>query len=176
MDAKRIEKAKLNFNNYLVDSLITKTKFNKIIYETYLRNSYESLKSAELLFKQKIPLWTIVTSYYSMFYIANALIYLKGYKTKHKIVHQIINETLIALCLKDIHINLLQGYEEEKEKALGLAETLLENYEYEKNKRSRFQYETTDEIKLSKAKTSLKRAKEFVTIIRKILSDIVQKP
>ena len=101
--------------------------------------------------------------------MASALIYTKRYKAQHKIVHQIINETLIVLCYKEIKNQLLEEYEEEKEKALSIAENLLNNYEFEKNKRSKFQYETTETIKFSKAETSLKRAKEFMAMIRKII-------
>ena len=65
----------------------------------------------------------------------------------------------------------LEEYEEEKDKALSASENLLNSYEYEKTKRSRFQYETTGEIEESKAKTSLERAKKFVSVIRQLLGE-----
>jgi len=49
----------------------------------------------------------------------------------------------------------------EKEKALSATPNLLDNYEFEKTKRSQFQYETTGEIKESKAKTFFRKSKEF---------------
>ena len=104
-----------------------------------------------------------------MFYIANAFIYKKGYKTSHKIVHKIISDALIVLVKKDIEIKYIKEYEEEKEKALSLAEQLLDNFEFERAKRSTFQYEMTKEIKESKSKTSLNRAKEFVSVFRRLL-------
>ena len=66
----------------------------------------------------------------------------------------------------------MDGYSEEKEKALVIVDNHLENYERERAKRSSFQYETTEEIKQAKAKTSLDRAKEFITLMEEILSRI----
>ena len=104
-----------------------------------------------------------------MFYIACAYIYKRGYKSKGEIVHQVINESLVILARNDIEKHFLEEYEEEREKALSASENLLKDYEYEKAKRSRFQYETTEEIKESRAKTSLERAKNFIAVIRQLL-------
>ena len=53
--------------------------------------------------------------------------------------------------------------------ALDLSDTLLQSYDAERSKRSEFQYETTEEIKEAKAKTSLMRAEEFSKEIEKLL-------
>ncbi|MBU1129282.1 MAG: hypothetical protein KJ949_01475 [Nanoarchaeota archaeon] len=170
MDENRIRIAEKNFKRYLDEGLIRKIPFSEIIYRTYLNNSLESLRVAEEIFKVKSsPLWVVVCSYYSMFYIACAYIYKKGYKTKHEIVHQIVNESIIVLARHDLEKHFLEEYEEEKEKAMTSTENLLNDYEFEKTKRSQFQYETTGEIKEAKAKTSLERAKNFVAVIRGIL-------
>ena len=138
-------------------------------YESFL----ESLKVAEELFKNKTsPLWVVISSYYSMFYIANAYIYKKGYKASHDIVHQVINETLIVLARHDLEKHFVEEYEEEKLKALSASQNLLEVYESEKLKRAEFQYETTGEVKESKAKTSFERAKNFVSVIRQIIKNL----
>ncbi len=171
MDEKRIKIAENNFKNYLRDGLIKKEFFNDIIYQTYLKNATESLNVANEILKNKTSfLWVIVSSYYSMFYIASAYIYKRGYKAGHEIVHQVINEALIVLSKNDLEKHFLEEYEEEKEKALAASENLLKDYEFEKTKRERFQYETTEEIKEAKAKTSLDRAKNFVAIIRQLLT------
>jgi uncharacterized protein (UPF0332 family) len=171
MDEKRIKLAEDNFRNYLNQGLIKKAPFQDIIYQTYVNNSLESLKVAEEIFTNKTSsLWVVVSSYYSMFYIASAYIYKKGYKSSHEIVHQIINEALIVLARHDLEKHFLEEYEEEKDKALSSTQNLLEVYGVEKTKRSEFQYETTGEIKESKAKTSLERAKNFVAILRILLS------
>ena len=171
MDEKRIKQAEDNFKNYLREGKIMKEfNPNKLIYETYLRNARESLKVANLLFQNNASsLWVVVTSYYSMFYMACAYLYKLGYKTKHEIVHQVVNESLIVQGRHKIKNHLLKAYEIEKEEALSISDNYLKGYGFEKVKRSTFQYETTENIKESKAQTSLNRAKEFLTLIEEIL-------
>lgn len=172
MDEKRMKIAENNFKSYLRDGLIKKEVFKDIVYQTYLKNSAESLNVASELLKNKTSyLWVVVSSYYSMFYIASAYLYKKGYKAGQEIVHQVINEALIVLSKSDLEKHFLDEYEEEKEKALAASENLLKNYEFEKAKRVRFQYETTEVIKEAKARTSLERAKNFVAVIRQLLSE-----
>jgi len=171
MDEKRIKQAEDNFKNYLREGKITKVNgINTLIYETYLRNARESLGVANLLSQNKASfLWVIVTSYYSMFYMACAYLYKLGYKTKHEIVHQVVNEALIVQGRHKIKNHILKAYEVEKEEALSISDNHLKNYEFEKVKRATLQYETTDNIKESKAQTSLNRAKEFLTLMEGIL-------
>mgnify|MGYP001602379603 CR=1 FL=1 len=170
MDEKRIKQAEINFKNYLNEGKIKRTGFDNLIYETYLRNARESLNAANHLFENKTSsLWVVVTSYYSMFYIACAYLYKLGYKPGDEIVHQVVNESLIVQGRHKIKNHLLENYSEEKEKASVIVDNYLENYEKEKAKRASFQYQTTEEIKESKANTSLNRAKEFVELIREIL-------
>ncbi len=172
MDEKRVKIAENNFRNYLRDGLIRKEVFRDIVYQTYLKNATESLNAANELFKNKTSfLWVVVSSYYSMFYIVSAYLYKKGYKAGQEIVHQVINEALIVVSKNDLEKHFLEEYEEEKEKALAASENLLKDYEYEKTKRARFQYETTEAIKEAKAKTSLERAKNFVAVIRQLLGE-----
>ncbi|MBI2651749.1 hypothetical protein HYX01_04720 [Candidatus Woesearchaeota archaeon] len=79
---KRIKEAQSSFNSYLQDGLVAKKKeFEQRIFNILENNANESLKIAEMLFaNQDSWLWTIVTSYYSMYYIANAVLYKMGYK------------------------------------------------------------------------------------------------
>jgi uncharacterized protein (UPF0332 family) len=171
MDEKRINLAENNFRSYLQEGKIKKIpKINPLIYETYLRNARESLNVANQLFENKTSsLWVVVTSYYSMFYMACAYLYNLGYKPGEMIVHQVVNEALIVHGRHKIKNYILENYNEEKEKALIIVDNYLENYEREKSKRAAFQYETTEKIKESKAKTSLIRAKEFLTLMEEIL-------
>src|SRR3989338_8428579 len=104
-----------------------------------------------------------------MFYMACAFLYKLGYKPGGEIVHQVVNESLIVQGRHQIKNHLLENYNEEKEKASVIVDNYLDNYEREKGKRASFQYQTTEEIKESKAGTSLSRAKEFVELIRGIL-------
>ena len=115
MDEKRIRTAEENFRRYLQQNLIRKSLFSELIYKTYFNNALESLRVAEELFRNKTSsLWVVVTSYYSMFYIASAYIYQKGYKSSHEIVHQIINEALIVLARHDLEKHFIELTEDKE--------------------------------------------------------------
>jgi uncharacterized protein (UPF0332 family) len=141
----------------------------------YLKNAELSLKLAEDLMEHRLKpyLWVIVISYYSMFYIANAVLLDLGYKIGDKIVHKVTNESLIVLVINKIKKGLLDEYEIAKDDALDIAsfksEEIINYYELELEKRSRFQYEMTESIKEQKALTSLKRARKFIFEMKKLL-------
>ncbi len=167
IDKKRIDEAKNNFNRYLNEGLIKKEE-NKSAFITYLKNSELSLKVADKLIKDELKpyLWVVVCSYYSMFYIANAVFLNLEYRTKDKIVHKVTSDALIVLVLNKLKKELIEEYEKIMNEALEIAsakaEDMMRSYDYEMNKRGRFQYEMSEEVKETKAKTSLERAKEFV--------------
>jgi len=170
MDKKKIRRAEKNFKNYLEEGKIKEASFNELIYNTYLRNARESLDVANHLFKnKKSSLWIIVSSYYSMFYMSCAYLYKIGYKPGDEIVHQVVNESLIVQARHKIKNYILKNYSKEKEKALVIVDNYLIDYGREKVKRAKFQYQTTKQIKEAKAKTSLNRAKEFLTLMEEIL-------
>ncbi|MBU4502304.1 MAG: hypothetical protein KKA79_06915 [Nanoarchaeota archaeon] len=102
LDKRRIKQAQKNLSIYIEDRLIRKTKETREkILETYKRNCRESLEVAEKLLKEDVSyLWVIVGSYYSMYYITNAVLYHMGYKVGDKIVHKVTSEALIVL-IKD---------------------------------------------------------------------------
>ena len=171
MDEKRIKQAEDNFKRYVKEGKIKAVpKINLLIYNTYLRNARESLNVANQLFQNKTSsLWVVVSSYYSMFYMACTYLYKLGYKSGDEIVHQVVNEALIVQGRHKLKNHILENYNEEKEKALRVVDNYLEDYGRERVKRSTFQYETTEEIKESKALTSLTRAREFLTLMEEIL-------
>ena len=172
MNENRIKEAKSNIKSYLEDGLIRKQPFNKVIFDTYIKNYEESLLVAQKLFNDRTSmLWVIVTSYYSMFYIANAYFVKKGYKIGHKIAHKVTADMLVVY-LKDILVEqLIEEYDILAHEALSISENLIDNFDFERVKRSRIQYETTQSIKETKANTSLQRAKEFGKEIEKILEE-----
>ena len=142
--------------------------------ETYIRNYRESLEVAQKLFEQNLSsLWVIVTAYYSMYYIANAALYKLGYKVGGKISHKVTADALIVFIRKKLKKELLEEYEEAQEEALEImgkkADEIIAHFDKELEKRSIFQYESTEEIKRVKAETSLKRAKEFIFEMKKVL-------
>ena len=110
-----------------------------------------------------------------MFYIANAVLLNLGYKTGDKIVHKVTSDALIVLIMDKIRKGLLEEYEDTKEDALEIAsirsEEIMAFYAMELDKRSRFQYDMTESIQEQKARTSLKRAREFMLEMEKLLPE-----
>jgi len=48
----------------------------------------------------------------------------------------------------------------------------VESFEYERNKRSKFQYDMSEEAKEKKAKVSFERAKEFIHEMKGLIKDL----
>lgn len=174
IDEKRKKEAQSNFIRYLQDGLLTK-ETNELAKNRYLENADLSLKTAHELMQSplKTYLWVIVTSYYSMFYMANAVLLQYGYKIQDKIAHKVTSDALIVLVLDKLTHGLLEDYELIQKDALEIAntkaESVIEFYSLELGKRSRFQYNMLEQTKENKAQTSLKRASEFVFELRKLL-------
>lgn len=170
---KRIKEAKDNVRMYLSDGLLSKVSFDKQVFNVLENNTNESLNVAEILYKGKHSwLWVIVTSYYSMYYIANAVLYKMGYKVGEKISHKVTADCLIALVKDKLTESLIEEYEEMQQEALAgiKADELVQSFDYERKKRGIFQYRTNESAKEEKAKTSLERAKEFVIEIKKLVA------
>ena len=174
IDAKRKKEAQQHFAQYLQDGLIKKEK-NETAKAMYLKNADLSLNLAEESMNSSLKpyLWVVVISYYSMFYIANAILLELGYKTGDKVVHKVTNDALLVLVIDKIKKDLLEEYENAKEDALEIAsiksDEIIESYSLEMDKRSRFQYDMTESIQEQKANTSLKRAKQFMLEMKKLL-------
>lgn len=175
LDEKGVKEAQDNVKVYLEERLIWKYGFfTKEVFETYVRNYQESLEVSHKIFEQNLSsLWVIVTSYYSMYYIANAALYKMGYKIGGKISHKVTADALIVFIRNRLKKELLEEYEEAQEEALAImgkkADEIIIHFDKELEKRSVFQYESTEEIKRAKAETSLKRAKEFIFEMKKVL-------
>ena len=176
IDAKQKKEAKQNFDKYLQDGLLKKEK-NEIARQMYIKNAEQSLNLAEecMISPLRPHLWIVVISYYSMFYLANAVLLQLGYKTGSKIVHKVTSDALIVLVMDKIRKGLLEEYEDVKEDALEIAsvksEEIIGFYSMEMDKRSRFQYNMTETIQEQKAGTSLKRAREFMLEMKKLLPE-----
>ena len=172
---ERIGEAEKNVQRYLNEGLLKKIgKIDENIINLLKNNCNESIRTADFLFQNNNSwLWVIVSSYYSMFYIANAVLYKLGYKVGDKIAHKVTLDSLIALIRNKLKSKLIEDFDIAKDEALELAgikaDNLMENFEFELTKRSRFQYEMTEIVKMSKAETSLKRAKEFIFELEKLL-------
>src|SRR3989338_11093826 len=174
LDTNKIKEAQSNVKSYLQDGLLKRIALNKQVLNILLRNAKESLNVAEEVSQKNISdLWVVVCSYYAMYYSANAVLLKFGFKVGEKIVHKVTSDALIVYVRNKLKGFLLEEYEEIKEEALRLAgmkaDTLIESFEFEKNKRSFIQYRTIEVQKQSKAKTSLQRAKEFTREMEKLL-------
>lgn len=174
LDKNRITQAEQNVKKYLSEGLIKKEKPNKIAIQVLLSNARESLNTAELILKNKgSDLWIIVCSYYSMFYVGNAVLRNLGYKVGDKIAHQVTAESLIAFVRNKLKNNFLEEYDYAKEEALALAgikaDAIIQSFDFEKEKRGRIQYQTDREEKNSKARTSIERARKFTIEMEKLL-------
>ena len=174
MDKERIKEAQKNFTQYLQDRLIKKEK-NDTAKAMYIKNANLSLNLAEECMNSNLKpyIWVVVISYYSMFYIANAVLLELGYKTGDKIVHKVTNEALIVLVMDKIKKGLIEEYENAKEDALEIAsiksDEIIALYGLEMDKRSKFQYNMAESIQEQKANTSFKRAKQFMLEMKKLL-------
>lgn len=174
LSEKRIKEAESNVKTYIYEGLLIKSEFNENVFNIFKKNAYESLSVANFLNEnEKSSLWIIVTSYYSMYYLANALLYKLGYKVGSKISHKVTADALVVFARNKIKQSLIESYEDIRDEALATikSDELIEYLDYERKKRSFIQYNTPEIIKISKVKTSLERAKEFMLQISKLLED-----
>jgi uncharacterized protein (UPF0332 family) len=200
IDKERIDEAKRNVKQYIDEGLLrVKDKDAQKFVQFFMKNADSSLQTASIL--QQISdeetikntlkvsndfesyLWVIVSSYYSMFYAATALLGSQGVRVGDKLVHKVTGDALIHFFVSNEKLaKLLEQYEEVKTVGLELvgreelmksmqkkANELIVAYESERKKRSKFQYDIGVEVKRAYAQTSLSRAKEFVFEITKIL-------
>ena len=176
----RIKEAETNVRVYLAEGLLKKEPLNTDALRVLLRNAKESIDSAEKLNSERISdLWVIVCSYYSMFYIANAVLRRLGYKVGEKIAHKVTADALIVYARGKLKETLIEEYEDSKEEALNLAgikaDSIIESFDQEKIKRGKIQYRTDDIDKQAKAKTSLQRAKQFLNEMNILLNELDKK-
>ena len=174
---ERIKEAESNVRQYLAESFLKKQN-NETAKEMYIENSNLSLETAQKLLSLESQtyqpyLWVIVSSYYAMYYIANAVLLKIGYKVGDKISHKVTADALIVFARNKLKKEIIEEYENVKEDALEITssktDSLLESLDFEREKRSKFQYQMDEKIKKSKALISLERAKQFVFELKKLL-------
>jgi uncharacterized protein (UPF0332 family) len=120
-------------------------------------------------------LWVVVTSYYSMYYIANAVLFKLGYKVGDKISHKITSDALIVFVRDKLEKSLLEDYEAAKGEAMelnDLTDEIIESFDFERRKRSTFQYDMNYVVKRTKAGTSRERAIKFNFELEKLLENL----
>lgn len=200
IDEQRVKEANRNVKQYIDEGLLkVKDKDAPNFVSFFMKNAESSLQTASIL--QEISddetlkgtlkiskdfesyLWVIVSSYYSMFYAATALLASQEIRLTGQIVHKVTGDALIHFFVPNAKLaKLLEDYEETKAVGLELigreelmksmqkrADELIVAYESERKKRSKFQYDIGVQAKRGYAQTSLERAKEFTFEITKVL-------
>lgn len=180
LDEKKIKESKINVKGYINERLLKKVdyKTSDIIWAFTIKSN-ESLKVANFLFEEGISdLWVVVTSYYSMYYVANAILVNIGYVVGDKISHKVTNDALIVFIRDKLKSNFLEDFEIVQDEAhqmmnisnsINYADDLIESFEFERRKRSSFQHDTDFEVLRSKSKTSLNSSKSFLERLRNCL-------
>lgn len=173
LDKERIKEAETNVKGYLKEGLLKEKSLDENILNILRKNSQESLMVADLVLKEDLsPLWVIVSSYYSMYYIANVVLLKLGYKVGSAVSHKVTSDALIVFVRNKLTKSLLEDFEDAKSEAMDLAnltDNIIESFDFERKKRSTFQYNMTGPVKKSKAQTSLERAKKFNLEFEKLL-------
>lgn len=191
LDDKKLKEAESRVKHYLRDGAI-KTKQGKEFVDFFLANAEKSLNSANALFdlstdkdmQQKTGyqnfdgfLWVVNASYYSMFYMARALLENEGIKLKAELsVHALTFDAVINFFYLNgkLQKKLIEDFVEAKEEAGELlgkqkADQLIEDYFWEKGKRATFTYKTNEVVIKAKAKTSIERARRFNEELKKVI-------
>ena len=191
LDEKRIKEIENRIKNFLSDGTIQKTKKAEYV-DFFLGNARKSLQSASFLHDGTTnkdlqeaygfegfdgSLWIINSSYYSMFYMARALLASECIKIKTDMsIHSVTFDALVYYfyLTGKLERKLVEDFIEAKEEAAEIlgkekAKMLVEDYFYEKQKRASFTYEMGVIAMQNKAQTSLERAKRFNEEIRKIV-------
>src|SRR3989339_362838 len=191
IDEKKLKEAENRVKQFISEGII-KSKGKPEHVDFFIKNADDSIDSAKALFelstnseKQKSLgfttfnglLWVVNASYYSMFYMARALLENRGIKIKTDLsIHAVTFDTLICYfyLTGKLQKEFLEDFIEAKEDAAELlgkqkADELMEDYFFEKKKRGTFTYDMGTVLVESKAKTSLERAQKFRRELKKII-------
>ena len=191
LDEKKLKGAESRVKQFISEGII-KSKNNPEYVDFFIKNAEDSIDSAKALFElstnhQKQEslgftsfnglLWVVNASYYSMFYMARALLENGGIKIKTDLsIHAVTFDAVIYYfyLTGKLQKEFLENFIEAKEDAAELlgkqkADELIEEYFFEKKKRGAFTYEMGAVLVKSKAKTSLERAQKFRVELKKLI-------
>ena len=191
LDDKKLREAESRVKNHIREGSI-ETNQKKEFVDFFLANAEKSLNSANALFDLSTDkdmqqntgypnfdglLWAVNASYYSMFYMARALLENEGIKLRTDLsVHVLTFDALINFFYLNgkLQKKLIEDFAEAREDSSELlgkqkADQLIEDYFWEKRKRATFTYKTNQILVKSKAETSIKRARRFNEDINKII-------
>jgi uncharacterized protein (UPF0332 family) len=172
-----IKRAREEYEEALKSGQIKKSDDNKRFARFFFERSQNSLLTTGILYQisnnpedksfLKIDdsyeafMWTIVSSYYSMFYMASALVAKKGIKVGEIDVHKNVRNAFLRLYIEnsDLERKLGIDYTACKEMAQDLMA--------EREKRSKYQYDVGMSAMRKDAETSVKCARNFFEKTRK---------
>ena len=189
IEEQKLKEIQSRIKQYSLDGVIvSKQRVEHVDF--FLKNADDSLQSARCLFDVSTKhdylgyddlagfLWVINASYYSMFYMARALLENSGIKLKADLsIHALTFDALVYYfyLTGKLQKQLFEFYVAAKEDVAELlgqqrAGEMIQEYFYEKRKRASFTYETGEHAIESKAKTSLQRATKFNKEIRRMIN------
>ncbi|MBT5022844.1 hypothetical protein HOK51_03950 [Candidatus Woesearchaeota archaeon] len=184
LDEKGIEKSTKIIKQLIQDGKIVKPK--PLAADFFLNKGRESVQVAQRIFdlykEENINTnrWVINISYYSMFFTATALLA----KFNHKIeadagIHRMTYHALVHYFIKEDHklkTEIIDQYKDavdDAEDILQLGETkimqLVNEFNFEIEKRKIFTYELGKSAERTKAETSLNRAKNFFRELERVI-------
>ncbi|MDD3175222.1 MAG: hypothetical protein PHU51_01985 [Candidatus Nanoarchaeia archaeon] len=191
INEKNIKESKERIIKLINNKEIT-TKNTPKYVDFFINNANNSVDTAKILYELSTNkdkqnelgltsfnglLWVINSSYYSMFYMARALLENQGIKINGEMsIHLVTFDAIIYFfyLTKKLEKNLIEDLinaQEEASESLGKqkADEIIQDYLSEKIKRGRLTYEMGEIILESKAMTSLKRAQKFNLEIKKMI-------
>ena len=191
LDEKKLKEAERRVKQFISEGII-KSRGKPEHIDFFLKNADDSIDSAKALFELSTNtekqeslgftgfnglLWVVNASYYSMFYMARALLENGGIKIKADLsIHAVTFDAMIYYfyLTGKLQKEFLEDFIEAKEDAAELlgkqkADELMEDYFFEKKKRGTFTYDMGTVLVESKAKTSLERAQKFRRELKKII-------
>ena len=191
LDEKKLKEVDSRVKQFIRGNIIN-SKGKPEHVKFFIKNADDSIDSAKALFELSTDhkkqeslgftsfnglLWVVNASYYSMFYMARALLENGGIKIKTELsIHAVTFDAMIYYFYftGKLQKEFLEDFIEAKEDAAELlgkqkADELMEEYFFEKKKRGTFTYDMGTVLVESKAKTSLERAQRFMREIKKII-------
>lgn len=192
LDDKKINELKSRMNRFISGGTV-KTKQKKEYVSFFLKNSEISLATSNILAAATNnpeisrqagyrdydgSLWIINSGYYSMFYMARALLENEGIKLSSEVsIHALTFDALVYFFYLNgkLEKRLIEEFGEAQDEASKLlgqkkAEEIIGNYFSEKNKRANYTYAMGAVAMKNKAKTSLERAREFKQYLAQLIN------
>ncbi|HLD06096.1 MAG TPA: hypothetical protein VJC16_01000 [Candidatus Nanoarchaeia archaeon] len=191
LDEKKLKEAESRIKRFISEGIV-KSKGKPEHVDFFMKNADDSIDSAKALFELSTNhekqeslgfttfnglLWVVNAGYYSMFYMARALLENGGIKIKADLsIHAVTFDAMIYYfyLTGKLQKEFLEDFIEAKEDAAEIlgkqkADELMEDYFFEKKKRGAFTYDMGTVLVKSKAKTSLERAQKFRRELKKII-------